>query len=244
MLSGGNAFDIFEPEILKESTRKFPAEEAPRMRQDFTRINFGWLDYWVPGETTIGTQPDMLEYVTSRAAAWNCPVSIMANLKKFDSHPRTPDNLEVLRRWEDIRAQNWLTEEQKKMLQDLNQEHILILNEEKKYELVPYEQIQDVANGSKEIRAFIFERKGERYVVYWHISGSKNIELPLDPKNVTLLEDLGKEIPIQSLGDKSVTIPAGNRHYLKTSHFSKKQLIQAFKDIKIESTPKSVHVFN
>ncbi|MGV8092686.1 MAG: hypothetical protein AB2L24_12590 [Mangrovibacterium sp.] len=35
MLSGGNAFDIFSPEVLKESTRKFPAEEAPRMRQDF-----------------------------------------------------------------------------------------------------------------------------------------------------------------------------------------------------------------
>ncbi len=73
MLSGGNAFDIFRPEVLKEETRKWPAEEASRMRHDFTRINFGWLGYWAPGEATIGTQPDMLEYVTSIAAAWDCP---------------------------------------------------------------------------------------------------------------------------------------------------------------------------
>ncbi|MGV8092687.1 MAG: hypothetical protein AB2L24_12595 [Mangrovibacterium sp.] len=47
---------------------------------------------------------DMLEYVTSRAAAWDCPVSMMANLKAFGSHPRTPANLEVLRRWEDVQG--------------------------------------------------------------------------------------------------------------------------------------------
>ena len=29
MLSGGNAFDVFRPEVLKEETNKWPAEEAP-----------------------------------------------------------------------------------------------------------------------------------------------------------------------------------------------------------------------
>lgn len=114
MLSGGNAFDIFRPEVLKEETRKWPAEEASRMRHDFTRINFGWLGYWAPGEATIGTQPDMLEYVTSIAAAWDCPpISIHSNLEAFAAHLRTEDNLEVIRRWEEVRAGHWLTEEQK-----------------------------------------------------------------------------------------------------------------------------------
>ena len=85
ILSGGNAFDVFRPEVLKKEVRKWPAEEAPRMRQDFTRINFGWLGYFVPDETTIGTQPDMLEYVTSVAAAWNCPISIHSNIAAFDT---------------------------------------------------------------------------------------------------------------------------------------------------------------
>ncbi len=229
MVSGGNAFDVFKPEYLKEAIRKFPAEEAPRMRNDFTRVNFGWLGYWVPDENTVGTQPDMLEYVTSRAAAWDCPVSIHANLKKFDSHPRTPDNLEVLRRWEEVRAQNWLTEEQKQMLQKLEQEHILLLNEQKEFELLPYDQIINVANDSREVRAFIFERNNDVYVVYWHISDSKKIELALDSEQIILLESLGQEVPVLP-GQKlnSVVLPVGKRRYIKTSNLTKDQIITAF----------------
>lgn len=233
MLSGGNAFDVFAPEVLKERVREFPAEEAPRMRMDFTRINFGWLGYWVPNKNTVGTQPDMLEYVTSRAAAWDCPVAIQMDLGGLEAHPRNLDNMEVFRRWEEVRAQNWLTKEQKLMLRNLKQEHILLLNEKKEFELVPYTQIDSVANGSRDVRAFIFERNKELYVVYWHISGSANLELPLNSKNVKLLEELGKKIPLQAEGDHSITIPVSNRRYLKTNGLTKKQLITTFKKAKI-----------
>jgi len=231
MVSGGNAFDVFKPEYIKEAIRKFPAEEAPRMKEDFTRVNFGWLGYWVPDENTVGTQPDMLEYVTSRAAAWDCPVSIQANLKKFDTHPRTPDNLEVLRRWEEVRAQNWLTEEQKQMLQDLEQEHILLLSEQGEFELLPYDQIMDVANESSEVRAFIFERNNGVYVVYWHISDNKKIALALNSEQIVLLESLGQEVPVlpgQALN--SVILPVGKRRYIKTSNLTRDQMITAFQN--------------
>jgi len=234
MVSGGNAFDVFKPEYLKEAIRKFPAEEAPRMKADFTRVNFGWLGYWVPDENTIGTQPDMLEYVTSRAAAWDCPVSIHANLKKFDAHPRTPDNLEVLRRWEEVRAQNWLTDQQKQMLQNLEQEHILLLNEQKEFEMVPYDQIMGVANGSREVRAFVFERNGDLYVVYWHISDIKKLEISLNPENVSVLEYLGQEIPLHSDPNRnSVVLPVGKRRFIKTSGLTKSDILTAFKNAKI-----------
>ena len=228
MLSGGNAFDVWKPEYIKESIRKFPAEEAPRMREDFTRINFGWLGYWVPDETTVGTQPDMLEYVTSRAAAWDCPLSIQVNLEKFDSHPRTPDNLEVLRRWEEVRVKNWLSPEQKEMLKNLDQEHILLLDEQQQLELVPYEQIEDAADGSKEIRAFMFSRNDNLYVVYWHISGSGRLQLQLDAANVRLCASLGEETPVDSNTDNSITVPVGKRRFLKISGTSKDNVIEAF----------------
>jgi hypothetical protein len=229
MVSGGNAFDVFKPEYLKEAIRKFPAEEAPRMKADFTRVNFGWLGYWVPDENTVGTQPDMLEYVTSRAAAWDCPVSIHADLKKFDSHPRTPDNLEVLRRWEEVRAENWLTEEQKQMLQNLDQEHILLLNEQKEFELLPYDQIMNVANDKSEVRAFIFERKNDIYIVYWHISDSKRIALSLNPEKITLFESLGQEVPVHPGQDiNSVLLPVGKRRYIATDNLTRDQIITAF----------------
>jgi hypothetical protein len=234
MLSRGNAFDVFRPEVLKESIRKFPADEAPRMRDNFTQINFGWLGYWVADKNTVGTQPDMLEYVTSRAAAWDCPISIISDLKLFAAHARTADNLEVIRRWEEVRAQHWLTEQQKLMLRNLKQEHILLLNEKNKFELVPYDQITDVANGSREVRAFTFKRNNDLYVVYWHISGDKEIELPVNSKDITLMESLGKAIQVLSgqNGNNSI-LPAGNRRYIKTNILTKEQLIAAFKNAKI-----------
>ncbi len=234
MLSRGNAFDVFRPEVLKEEIRKHPAAEAPRMKQNFTHINFGWLGYWVPDEKTVGTQPDMLEYVASRAAAWDCPISIQTNLKLFDAHPRTPDNFEVMRRWEEVRVNDWLTPEQKLSLQKLEQEHILLINEKNEFELQPYDQIINVADNNREVRAFIFERSGSLYVVYWHISGDKKLELPLKAKNVTVSESLQKKTNVSvSKRENTITIPVGKRRYIKTNGITKEEIIAAFQQARI-----------
>lgn len=228
-LSGGNAFDIFDPEVFKEKIREFPAEEAPRMRQDFTRLNFGWWGFWAPG-----TQPDQFEYGTSRAAAWDCPVTLMEKIEAFKTHPRTADILEVIRRWEDVRAKKWLTAEQKLALQNLEQEHILLINEENDYELVPYDPIPAAAGGSGEISAYCFTRKGENWVVFWHRTGQSSLELPLDAQHVALHKAIGGEPLPFATGASSVTLPVGGRCYLR-SDLSRDQLIEAFAKAQLQS---------
>ena len=215
-LSGANAFDIFLPEQFKEMIREFPAMEAPLMRQDFSRINFGWWGFWTPNEprTKLGTQPDMFEYGTSRAAAWDCPVTLQTNLAKFKKHPRMADIFEVMRRWEDVRAKNWLTPAQKEELKKLDQEHILLVNEKKDYELVPYHEIPNVAGGN--VRAFLFDRNGSRYVVYWHVSGSGTLTLPLASGDFELVNELGGEKTAVACEGGTSLLPADNRRYLKT----------------------------
>ena len=225
MLSGGNAFDVFSPEVLKEEIRKWPAEEAPNMKQDFTRINFGWLGYFVPNETTTGTQPDMLEYVTSVAAAWDCPISIHSNIAAFEAHPRTLDNMEVMRRWEEVRAKKWLTEKQKEELQNLDQEHHLLINEKGEFELVPYEQINNIAGGSKEVRAFIFKRNNAYYVVYWHTSGNRKLKLPVKSSELTLYKSLGENEFITESPENYSIIPINDRRYLKMNRLKKKEIL-------------------
>lgn len=234
MLTGGNAFDIFSPEKLKEETIRHPCREAPRMLDNFTRLNFGWLGYWLPSDKTIGTQPDQLEFVTSKAAAWDCPVSIHADPATLVQHPRTADNFEVFRRWEDVRARKWLTDEQKKMLRDAKQEFTLLLDEAGDFELVPYDRVVSVANGSREVIAFTFERKGHLYAVYWHISADRELELPFDPKELVLLEGMGKKAHVSAgeQGDRSV-VPVGKRRYLRTSRANRDKLIAAFSNAKI-----------
>lgn len=231
MLSRGNAFDVFKPEVLKEEIKKHPVTEAPRMKANFSHLNFGWLGYFLPDENTIGTQPDMLEYVASRAAAWDCHISMQSNLKKFDDHLRTPDNFEVMRRWEEIRVNDWLTEEQKLSLQNLEQEHILLINEKNEFELQSYDQITNVAGNSREIRAFIFERGGNLYVVYWHISGAKKLVLSLDSKKITVMDSLEKKSSVAfSKQSGRVVIPVSNRRYIKFSRITRDQVITAFQN--------------
>ena len=169
----------------------------------------------------------MIEYGTSRAAAWDCPVTVSASLEQYRRHPRTEDNLEIMRRWEDVRARRWLTEEQKQMLRDPNQEHILLVNEKREYELVPYEKICGSDKGCGSIRAFLFERGEERWVVYWHCSEEGMLKLPLKAEDVSVCRELYEEAVCASETEDGIVIPVGNRRYLR-SRLSKDELVNAF----------------
>ena len=228
MLSGGNAFDLFGPKIFKAMIAEHPAQEAPRMKEDFTRVDFGWWGFF-----GVSTQADLFEYGTSRAAAWDCPATMQADLEAFRANPRFDDVFEVLRRWEDVRATNWLTQEQKTQLQNLQQEHILLINEKKEYELVPYNRIADAARGNPNVSAFAFQRGGESYVVYWHHSDTANLKLPLPASEIVLTEELYEQ-PVQLSGQEAyVVLPIDKRRYVR-SKLPMDTLIRAFQQAEIE----------
>jgi len=137
----------------------------------------------------------------------------MTSIEKYNAHPRTADNLEVMRRWEEVRQSGWLTEEQKIELRKTKQEHILLINEQKEFELAPYRQITGDEPG---VRAFVFERGGENWVVYWHTSGDGVLELPLPAGEIEVKDELWAEA-IAIEGDGSVSkLPVGGRRYIRT----------------------------
>lgn len=223
MLSGGNAFDIFPTSIFKKMVARFPAEEAPHMAQNFTRLNFGWWAFFED------TQPDTYEYGTSRAAAWDCPATMQAPRATLRSNARTEDVLEVMRRWEDVRAQGWLTMEQKEALKDPDQEHILLINETGDYELVPYDRIP---TGDERIAAYYFEREGKNYVVCWHMTGAGEMWLPLPGAEATYTDALGAgAVAIEAVND-GIVLPLEGRRYLCAS-CTKEELLKAFAEAKM-----------
>jgi len=202
-LTGANAFDVFPPEKFKAMIVKWPQYEAPLMRQNFSRLNFGWWGLWLPGEKlrdnslSVGMQPDMWEFGTSRAAAWDCPATIQVSLAKYRKHPRLADLMEVIRRWEDVRHRNWLSPEQKEALKSTTQEHHLYLNDKGEYELFPIEMLPTPEN-AKCLRGFVFSRNGRRVVAYWHTSGEGTASIAL-----------GK-------GGEKLTLPADRIRYVET----------------------------
>ena len=224
MLSGGNAFDVFPMEIFKEKLAEHPLAEAPRMANDFTRLNFGWWKY------DNDTQPDIYEYGTSKAASWDCPATIQipwdGGFAKIQANPRTDDIMEVMSRWEDVRATGWLTAEQKAALQDPKQEYILLVNETGAYELQPYYPIKNVAQGNTRVSAFVFERAGKSYVVCWDKQGESRLTLPLTVP-ATYEVQLGGEAAEITVGANGTTLALSGRRYF-SANLSKDELIAAF----------------
>lgn len=119
MITRSNAYDIVAPaDGMKDFCRLMPCPTAAERSKDFSRIDFGWLGRF--GEKAAG--PDVWEYVASRAAAWDCPISLKASPADVTSNPRWEDCLETIRIWEDARLGNQLTEAQRKSLQNVQPE--------------------------------------------------------------------------------------------------------------------------
>lgn len=72
----------------------------------------------------------MYEYICSRGAGWDCPIALMGKLDELQKHPRTADNLEVIRNWEEFRHGNQVTDEIKRQLQGTTREHLLVKDRE------------------------------------------------------------------------------------------------------------------
>ena len=181
--SGANAFDVFRPELFKEKIVEYPLAEAPVMAQDFTRLDFGWWGLWpngekIDGEPTIGTQPDMWEYGTSKAAAWDSPATVQVVLRRVRAHRRLDDLFATMRRWEDVRARRLLTAEQKEMLKDPKREFHLVEDGKGGYDLVEWRQLVVAGGKWTPIRAFVYERDGRRVVTYWHVADKAKLLLP------------------------------------------------------------------
>lgn len=221
MLSGGNAFDAFAMDIFKQNM-KYPLEEIPRMRNDFTRINFGWWLYYEE------TQPDHFEYGASKAFSEDCPTTILIDETK--EFPRRNDVFEVLRRWEDVKNYEIITQEQKDLIKNPDKEYTLLINEIGEYELCEYFEIK--LKDDSPIKAFWFVRNGKSYVVYWHKTAECKISLPLDEKDVIVEQELGNAQESITVKDGKLIIPADNRKYL-SSACSKEKLIEAFKNAQV-----------
>ena len=154
---------------------------------------------------------------------YDCPVTLQVNTNLFKTNPRTPDTFEVIKRWEDVRAKKWLTEEQKEMLRDPDKEFILLVNEKGEYELVEYVRIKLAEAVDADVTAYVFERDGKAYVVTWSTKGEANLKLDL-------AGDLKYEIRLggETVAFENGILPLAGRRYL--SGASKEELIKAFEN--------------
>jgi hypothetical protein len=122
IITRSNAYDVVAtPDGMKDFCRLMPCPTAAARVMDFSRIQFGWLGRF--GESKAGVPgPDVFEYVASRAAAWDCPLSLHARLNELESNPRAQDCLAAVKTWEDARVSDRLSDDDRRRLQNVRPE--------------------------------------------------------------------------------------------------------------------------
>jgi len=212
MLSRSNAHDSVAPDGMKEFCRKAPCRGAPAKALNFSRINFGWLHGFGRSPTNyIG--PDVLEYVLSRGAIWDCPFSMTINPAQLKANPRTEDCFDVIKIWEDARINNKLTDAQRQELKNLDREHHLFINEEGRHELVALDEIP-VAGGL--FKAFGFCRAGrpdDTYLLIWAVGPQADLVLPGVADRLVAMRPFGNRLTVKVEG-KNAVLPIAGRTYL------------------------------
>jgi len=249
MISRGNAYDV-DGRHIKSFCREISCRTAPVRATDFTRIEFGWIF-----QLYRDMGPDVLEYVLSRGAAWDCPFSLRLTLDEVAANPRAEDCFDVIRTWEDARIAGRLTDTQRAMLKTLDpseyryvkvwhavflprwvdawskgafndQEHHLFLNEQGQCELVPIREVPGAAGGR--VKAFLFRRPAQpddTYVLLWAREGEMRLTLAVSPGRLTVMFPFGVVQPCEPAGD-SVTVTVGGRRYLRLAGIGTDQAIQ------------------
>ena len=179
------------------------------MRNDFTRINFGWWSF------AQSQRSDIIEYVCSLAAASDCPGSICARLEQIESHPRSEDILRTVCKWERARAEGFITDDVKERIQRIGREHTLLINENGNFELAEWEELSGAFSGEKRVSAFIIDRGNARCVVIWDNIGKCSIRIP-EMKALSYKDELfGDEIVIESESD-ALILHVSSKRYLIT----------------------------
>lgn len=239
ILTRGNAFDLPTAEHIKAFCYHISCRTAPIRVAEFSHINFGWIFHFFP---TMG--PDVLEYVLSRGAAWDCPFSLRVTLHEVAAHPRADDCLDVIRLWEETRIHNRLSPQQKEALKTLpasqyqlvktwpaifspewvdrwrnqpfaDQEHHLFVDEQGRLQLVPIAQVADVAG--KGVKAWTFrrpDRPDTTYVLAWAERGQGEWRVPVPAGGWRAMRPFGKPLDVRAEGHR-LCVPLAGRTYLE-----------------------------
>lgn len=185
--SHGNAFDIFPPERLRQSMKKYVLRCAAQDAEDFTRVDLGWLRLKPPAKTRpqrravkdatqfhridvdlgIGMQPDHIEYVFAKALAWDCPVTIQFAERDVAAHPLLDELLAIMRRWQAVRRAGRVSADLKAAMRDPAREFILLNDDPEHPDIAECRMI--TSDEERPYRALAYTKGGKRHTVYWHL---------------------------------------------------------------------------
>ncbi|MFW5866428.1 MAG: hypothetical protein ACOCX2_01340, partial [Armatimonadota bacterium] len=156
------------------------------LADDMMPAELGWFGIWPVGENTDGLQLDEFEYLLCKSLALDAPISLQTSISSLQTHPLTPALLEMFRRYEQLRMDRALPEEQTAPLGQLGRDFVLLQDggDPRFAEVTPVEQV----GGADDVRATVGATERGGVATIWHFRGKQGtlaLDLPADALTLT-----------------------------------------------------------
>lgn len=214
MMTRSNAFDYPRPSEIKEFCRTQIVPLCVERALNFSRMEFGWINYLAYSSVEY-IRPDALEFVVSRAAAWDCPISFRLRLGWLVTNPRSESCFELMKTWEDARLEGRLNDTQREQLKELAQEHHLFINESGDPELVEIEELH-LEDGGMFLALHLFSRPtvpNDAYLLLCAVADDVDLTIPASSDTLTAMRPFGQSAPVDG-GSTETTVHVGERMYV------------------------------
>ena len=188
--------------------------------QDMIPGELGWFGIGPKSGNYDGLQFDEIEYLMCKSLAYNAPISLQTSFSRMEAHPLTPDILEIVRRYEEIRLAGLVLPATLGQLKQQGKDFVMLpvaLQASKgSPKLVEVEGLSEVA-GTHDVRSFVGKHGDGTVATVWHYTGREG-KLLIDVPGVDAYDVKGNPIPVAKLGGKTA-VPIDHRRILL--HFSK-----------------------
>lgn len=193
----------------------------------------GWFGINPKSGKYDGLQFDEIEYLMAKSLAYNAPISLQTGFAQMEQHPLTPDILEIIRAYEEVRAVGRTPSAMRTALRGTGRDFLMlrgqVLPGVRSPQFIRVEELPKVA-GTHDVRAFVGEYENDAIATVWHYSGKEGV-LRLDAPGAIAYDVKGERLKTQVI-DGQLAVPLDPRRITlrfpgRTAEGSRKLLASA-----------------
>ncbi len=172
----------------------------------------GWFGIGPKNGNYDGLQYDEIEYLLCKSLAHNAPISLQTSFSRMEAHPLTPDILEIVRQYEEVRLAGRVPESTRERLKQQGREFLMLpaamCDEGGSREFVEMVELSEVA-GTHDVRSLIGSHAGGTIATLWHYLG-KDGKLILDLPDAKAFDVRGGSVAFDHAQGK-LAVPIDHR---------------------------------
>jgi hypothetical protein len=172
-----------------------------RCADDMTPGELGWFGINPKRGKYDGLQYDEIEYLMTKSLPLNVPISLQTGFAQMEAHPLTPDILEIVRAYEELRWSGRTPPKTAAQVGELGKDFVLLRDNRRTTSAAPeFIEVQPLpaVAGTHDLRAFIGSQGPDTIATLWHYLGKEG-KLTLDTPHVEAYDVKGDVVQVENV---------------------------------------------